>query len=75
MFRQMLPSLPASVFRAKGFIRFETGSCLFNYVVGRADFESYPADKTQLVFIGRELERDRDPILRQLQSCEVSHAL
>jgi G3E family GTPase len=75
MFRQMLPTLPASVFRAKGFIRFETDSFLFNYVVGRADFESFPAERTQLVFIGRELERDRDPILRQLRSCEMSHAL
>jgi G3E family GTPase len=75
MFRQMLPTLPASVFRAKGFLRFETDSFLFNYVVGRADFEAFPTDKTQLVFIGRELERDRDPILRQLRSCEMSHAL
>lgn len=75
MFRQLLPSLPASVFRAKGFVCFDTGTYLFNYVVGRADFESFPAEKTQLVFIGRELERDQDPLLRQLRSCEVSHAL
>jgi len=75
MFRQLLPALPASVFRAKGFVRFETAGYLFNYVVGRADFEPFPADTTQLVFIGRELERDRDPILRRLRSCEVSHAL
>jgi len=74
MFRQMLPTLPASVFRAKGLIRFETESFLFNYVVGRADFESFPAERTHLVFIGRELERDRDSILRQLSSCEMSHA-
>jgi G3E family GTPase len=75
MFRQMLPTLPASVFRAKGFIRFEAESFLFNYVVGRADFEPFPSERTHLVFIGRELERDRDPILRQLRSCEMSHAL
>ncbi|NTW34758.1 MAG: GTP-binding protein [Syntrophobacteraceae bacterium] len=74
MFRQMLPTLPASVFRAKGLIRFETESFHFNYVVGRADFESFPAERTDLVFIGRELERDRDSILRQLRSCEMSHA-
>mgnify|MGYP005843959097 CR=1 FL=1 len=74
MFRQLLPSLPASVFRAKGFVRFDTDTYLFNYVVGRSDFEAFPAEKTQLVFIGRELERDRDPILMQLRSCEVSHA-
>jgi G3E family GTPase len=74
-FRQMLTALPASVFRAKGFVCFDTDTYLFNYVVGRADFESFPAARTQLVFIGRELERDRDPILRQLHGCEVSHAL
>lgn len=75
MFRQMLPTLPASVFRAKGFVRFDSASYLFNYVVGRADFEPFPADVTRLVFIGRELDRDRDLILRRLQRCEVSHAL
>lgn len=74
MFRQMLPTLPASVFRVKGLIRFETESFHFNCVVGRADFESFPAERTDLVFIGRELERDRDSILRQLRSCEMSHA-
>ncbi|MCU0588053.1 MAG: GTP-binding protein [Syntrophobacteraceae bacterium] len=73
-FRQLLPSLPASVFRAKGFLCFEGDSYLFNYVVGRTDFEPFPADRTELVFIGRELDRDRDPILRQLRGCEVSHA-
>jgi G3E family GTPase len=74
-FRQFLPALPASVFRAKGFVCFDEDTYLFNYVVGRADFEPFPAEKTRLVFIGRELERDRDPILRHLRACEVSHAL
>lgn len=74
-FRQLLPVLPASVFRAKGFVCFDEDTYLFNYVVGRADFESFPAEKTRLVFIGRELERDREPLLRQLRGCEVSHAL
>ena len=68
-FRQLAAGLPPSVIRAKGFVRFEEGGRLFNYVAGRFDLEPFPAEQTQLVFIGRDLEKDWEPILRELQDC------
>ena len=70
-FREAVSSLPPSVFRAKGFLRFRDGSRLFNYVAGRADFEEFPAEGTKLVFIGPRVEHDRDAIEALLRSCEA----
>jgi G3E family GTPase len=74
-FRQLAAGLPPSVIRAKGFVRFEEGGRLFNYVAGRFDLEPFPAEQTQLVFIGRDLEKDWALILRQLRDCELRNAL
>jgi len=71
-FEAVLSALPESVYRAKGFVRFAGGgSQLFNYVAGRWDFEEFTADRTELVFIGRNLEADREGILKKLSGCEV----
>lgn len=74
-FRETAADLPSSVFRAKGFVQFPEGSFLFNYVVGRPELEPFEADKTQLVFIGRNLEEAREDILTRLRSCEIRHAV
>ncbi len=74
-FREMAEGLPPSVYRAKGLVRFPGASKLFNYVVGRADFEDFPADTTRLVFIGPGLEEDREEVLQKLRESEVPHAL
>lgn len=70
-FRELVSDLPLSIYRAKGFVRFEGHSQLFNYVVGRADMEDFEAAKTELVFIGRQLSEDRRSILDRLHACEV----
>ena len=70
-FREAVSSLPPSVFRAKGFVRFHEGSRLFNYVAGRAEFEEFPAEGTELVFIGPKVEQDREAIEGLLRSCEA----
>ncbi len=46
-----------NVIRAKGFVAFDDGSYLFNYVNGRHDFEKFAAEKTELVFIGEKLDK------------------
>lgn len=69
-FREAVACLPPSVFRAKGFIRFREGTRLFNYVAGRADLEEFPAERTELVFIGPGVERDREAIEGLLRDCE-----
>ena len=70
-FRDAVSSLPPSVFRAKGFVRFPGGSRLFNYVAGRVELEDFPSEETRLVFIGPTVERDRDAIKALLRSCEA----
>ncbi len=67
--REVVASLPTPVFRAKGFVRLADGSRLFNYVAGRTDWENFPADRTELVFIGQDLDAVRDGILAQLSDC------
>ena len=51
--------LPASVVRAKGFIRFADGAQLFNFVAGRWELEPFEADRTELVFIGKKSMRKK----------------
>jgi G3E family GTPase len=70
-FEEMVAGLPESVYRAKGFVRFLDGSHLFNYVVGRWEMEDFAAEKTELVFIGKDLAKDKEIILGQLRECEV----
>lgn len=70
-FEDMVRELPEQVFRAKGFVRFPDGERLFNYVVGRADYEEFPADGTRLVFIGRDMDSVRAEITERLRQCEV----
>jgi len=64
-------SLPASVVRAKGFIRFTDGTQLFNFVTGRWELEPFESDCTEVVFIGRNVSAEKDAIVRALKKCEV----
>jgi len=70
-FERFADSLPASVLRAKGFVRFPDGAQLFNLVAGRWDFEPFEADRTELVFIGNKLSAEKSEILRVLNDCQV----
>jgi G3E family GTPase len=69
-FAGFVENMPGAVYRAKGFICFADGSALFNYVAGRAELEAFAADKTELVFIGRELSVIRESLLQSLAACE-----
>jgi G3E family GTPase len=66
-FEAFIKRLPAGIYRAKGFVRFSGGSFLFNYVGGRADFEEFDADKTELVFLGTSL--DKEKTRKELEKC------
>ena len=63
--------LPTSVVRAKGFIRFEDSSQLFNFVAGRWELEPFESDRTELVFIGKKFGAERESILNALRTCEA----
>ncbi len=74
-FNEFVAELPDAVYRAKGFIRFPGKSRLFNYVVGRGDLEEFPAERTQVVFIGRGLDELQESILEDLKGCEAGDAV
>lgn len=57
-FGRFAETLAPAVYRAKGFVQFADESCLFNFVNGRWDLEPFASDATELVFIGRQLDRD-----------------
>ena len=65
--------LPASVVRAKGFIRFADGAQLFNFVAGRWELESFQSDRTELVFIGRNIVAEKDTVIHALDGCVVKN--
>ncbi len=70
-FEAFANSLPASVVRAKGFIRLTDGTQLFNFVAGRWELERFESDCTEVVFIGRNVSAEKDAIVRALKKCEV----
>jgi G3E family GTPase len=70
-FEHLIACLPSHVHRAKGFVQLDGEAFLFNFVAGRTDLELFPADKTELVFIGPHLETAQDAIIKNLRSCET----
>jgi G3E family GTPase len=72
-FEDFVSSLPGSIVRAKGFIRFADGAQLFNIVAGRWDLEPFESDETQLVFIGKKIAAEKEAILRALHECTVKN--
>ncbi len=69
-FEEFAGHLTASVYRAKGFIRFSEGTHLFNFVAGRWELEPFREEKTVLVFIGKDIKSQQSSILDQLTNCE-----
>jgi G3E family GTPase len=72
-FEAFANDLPASVVRAKGFIRFDDGARLFNFVAGRWELEPFEAGETQLVFIGRKITAQKSTIVRALDECAAKN--
>jgi len=68
-FEAFANSLPASVVRAKGFIRFADSAQLFNFVAGRWELEPFEFDRTELVFIGRKIAMEKEEIIDALNKC------
>lgn len=71
-FLERVARFPKEVYRAKGFVVFESGSYLFNYVLGRVDLEEFPVKKTQIIFMGRQLEHIKEELIGQLRRCGIS---
>jgi G3E family GTPase len=71
-FERFANGLPASVIRAKGFILFADRAQLFNFVAGRWELEPFESDRTELVFIGRNIAAKKTAIVRALGECAVN---
>jgi G3E family GTPase len=69
-FKPFADSLPSSVYRAKGFVRFADGAQLFNFVAGRWDLEPFESDRTELVFIGKNVLSEKEAIIESLKKCQ-----
>jgi G3E family GTPase len=72
-FEGLADALPSNVIRAKGFVRFRDGAQLFNFVAGRWELEPFEADRTELVFIGKNIAAEKSEILRALDKCQVNN--
>lgn len=70
-FQELISELSYPVYRAKGFVRLDTGGYLFNYVAGRANLEEAEVVRTQLVFIGPHLLKAQEDILARLRNCKL----
>lgn len=69
-FEDFADSLTTEVYRAKGFVRFQSGTYLFNFVAGRWELELFEQEATELVFIGKQVTQRKSEILDRLKSCE-----
>ncbi len=65
-FLESLPKCSPDIYRAKGFVRTERGQFLMNYVAGRISIEAFKCEKTELVFIGKRILKDKKEIVRCL---------
>ncbi|HLC69184.1 MAG TPA: GTP-binding protein [Candidatus Bilamarchaeaceae archaeon] len=70
-FQVFVGHLPEAVYRVKGFVRFEDAGFLFNLVAGRSDFDPSDAEKTELVFIGKDILKLEKEIKERLDMCKV----
>ncbi len=70
-FEAFLYSVPKNVYRAKGFIVFDGQTYLFNFVFGRWEFEESEEKETKLVFIGKDIIKQKEDIIRKLKECEI----
>jgi G3E family GTPase len=70
-FEDFANGLPASVIRAKGFIRLAGGAQLFNFVAGRWELEPFESERTELVFIGKKIVIEKETMLSALRHCET----
>ncbi len=68
-FEDFVNGLSTRVVRAKGFIRFEHGAQLFNFVAGRWELERFESDRTELVFIGKNIAVEEEAIVSALKKC------
>ena len=69
-FEEFADTLTTDIYRAKGFIQFQSGTYLFNFVAGRWELEPFEQETTELVFIGKQVNTHKAEIIHRLKQCE-----
>ena len=70
-FEELVSSLPSAVYRSKGFVTLGGTSYLFNFVNGRFELEEWnKKEKQAIVFIGKNVEKEKKHIEKKLMECE-----
>jgi G3E family GTPase len=69
-FKEFADMLAENIYRSKGFVLLDGKGFLWNYVAGRWSLEEFNAEKTQLVFIGKNALEVKDQIINSLRSME-----
>ena len=69
-FKEFANSLPTEIYRSKGFLNADNGY-LFDYVNGRWNLKEYVRNKTELVFIGKEIDAAKEKVIERLKTCEI----
>ena len=67
-FEKFVKNIPKDFYRAKGFVNTGKGSFLFNYVNGRYELEKFSAKVTELVFIGENIKKYKEKIIKKLKN-------
>lgn len=62
----LLKKLPPQVYRLKGFIPLEDSTYLVSYVTGRYTLEKHKSKKHELVFIGENINKVKEKIIKEL---------
>lgn len=68
-FEKFLADLPKEVYRGKGFVIFEEGSYLFNYVAGRLNYEKFSSDRNKILFVGEKISKFENDLRNKLKEC------
>ena len=69
-FDDFIKNISKNIYRAKGFVILDNESYLFNYVNGRYELEKMNSDKTELVFIGKNILKSKDEVIKILDLCK-----
>jgi len=64
-----LNELSVSIFRVKGYLVVDDKKYLLNYVAGRWSLEKTDKTGNRLVFIGEEISKEKDSLVKKLELC------
>lgn len=71
-FEEFANTLPKYIYRAKGFVNLDGEGHLFNCVAGKWDLEKFESEKTEIIFIGKDLGKIKKEFGEKLNALNKS---